>query len=315
MAPKDNFSIIVCSEFEVSNSSLPPPSDLSLDLLPSYQDYARIQDKPKIFFCLPCEEENREKKFSSSITSNFKRHLETNHQITTSRIYTKKKPISYSSSSLPIHSTQNPTQNPSQTAETLDKISDLVERLKSTGGFQQFKDRYQLEFLPSKEETERNLIRLISTQNLPFSAVEWEPLRYHISLYNQFSQLPTRQTIKTKIYQFWLDSKDTIRKQLQSALSTIHLSLDIWTSPNRLLFLGICAHYIDRDQENIKNILLDITCTTGHSGEDQFKTLQPILEEYNISYKIGTIIRDNSSTNNTLCQEIQKYFCSQGMIK
>ena len=44
MAPKDNFSIIVCSEFEVSNSSLPPPSDLSLDLLPSYQDYARIQD-------------------------------------------------------------------------------------------------------------------------------------------------------------------------------------------------------------------------------------------------------------------------------
>jgi hypothetical protein len=40
-------------------------------------------------------------------------------------------------------------------------------------------------------------------------------------------------------------NKDVVQKKLQSALTYIYLSMDIWTSPNNLLMLGITADFVD----------------------------------------------------------------------
>ena len=54
--------------------------------------------------------------------------------------------------------------------------------------------------------------------------------------------------------------------------------------------------------------LLGLRPVTGHSGEDQFDVLLPILEEYGIVRKLGAVVGDNSGTNDTLCRAIEAYF-------
>ena len=59
--------------------------------------------------------------------------------------------------------------------------------------------------------------------------------------------------------------------------------------------------------EKPRKLLLDLVCVSGHSGDNQFEVLCPILQEFNILNKVGAIIGDNSSTNDTLCQNLQVF--------
>jgi len=45
----------------------------------------------------------------------------------------------------------------------------------------------------------------------------------------------------------------------------------------------------------------------GHSGDNQFSILLPVLQDYGIELKLGAIIADNAPPNNVLCRIIEKY--------
>jgi hypothetical protein len=109
----------------------------------------------------------------------------------------------------------------------------------------------------------------------------------------------------------WQIHKDTICKRLQSALSSIHLSVDIWTSPNRHFFLAVTADFVDYNEEKLVKALLVLRTVKGHSGEKQFTTLLPILQDYNIVRKLGAVVGNNSGTNDTLCREIETYLFTE----
>jgi len=113
--------------------------------------------------------------------------------------------------------------------------------------------------------------------------------------------------VHIKTEEAWKKHKYTIRIKLQAALSHIHISLDIWTSPNRWLLLAICAHFTTYDQKKQK-ALLALQKVPGHSGEDQFSILLPILQDYGIVQKLGAIIADNAAPNNVLCRTIEAYY-------
>jgi hypothetical protein len=113
------------------------------------------------------------------------------------------------------------------------------------------------------------------------------------------------QVIK-KIEESWNLYKDIIRRTLQSAVSSIHLSLDIWTSPNKYLLLGICAHYTTHLLQRQK-ALLALRRVAGHSGDNQFDILLPVIKDYSIVRQLGALIADNASPNDTLCKAIEGY--------
>ena len=93
----------------------------------------------------------------------------------------------------------------------------------------------------------------------------------------------THSTIGRKIDQAFQTHKDSIRKKLQSALSSIHLSVDIWTSPNKHLLLGITADFVDCDTEKDTKALLTLPTVKGHSGKAQFDIFLPVLKDYGIT--------------------------------
>ena len=95
--------------------------------------------------------------------------------------------------------------------------------------------------------------------------------------------------------------KDTIQKKLQSVLSSIHLFIDIQTSLNRHLLLVVTADFVNYTEEKHVKALLALCTVKGYSGEKQFAVLLFMLQDYSIVQKLGAVVADNSSTNNTLC--------------
>jgi hypothetical protein len=83
--------------------------------------------------------------------------------------------------------------------------------------------------------------------------------------------------------------------------------LDIWTSPNYFLLLAVCIHFTLYEFKRQK-VLLALKPVRGHSGEEQFSVLLPVLEDYGIVQKLGAIMGDNAITNRTLCKAIQVYW-------
>ncbi|EED11559.1 hypothetical protein TSTA_008550 [Talaromyces stipitatus ATCC 10500] len=122
-----------------------------------------------------------------------------------------------------------------------------------------------------------------------------------------FQRILSQDVIDEAIEQSWQAQKDIVQKKLQSASLSIHLSLDIWTSPNRILFLGICAHFVEQTQEKLCKGLLALRTVGNHSGDEQFATLLPVLKDYGTQQKIGSIICDNHTTNDKLCRVLGNY--------
>jgi hypothetical protein len=153
------------------------------------------------------------------------------------------------------------------------------------------------------------LVSLIVVHNLSFSSIEWPAFHTFCQVLNPVCEgkiTTSHLVVRIKVEKAFQKHKDTVQKALQAALSHIHISLDIWTSPNRWLILAICAHFTSYDYKKEK-ALLALKKVPGHSGDDQFSILFPVLQDYGIELKLGAIIADNAPPNNVLCRTIEKH--------
>lgn len=209
-----------------------------------------------------------------------------------------------------IDSTPSPLQQ-----SILNQLQQLYLKADSLDQTQQI-DTQAFQSILSQDIIDEALVSLIVVQNFPFSVVEWPEFHTLCRVLNPESEsciITAHNSVPKKIEQSWLVQKDIIRKKLQSALSSVHLSLDIWTSPNRLLFLGICAHFVEQSDEKLSKALIALRIMANHSGEEQFITLLPVLKDYGILQKLGAVVCDNHTANDKLCRTIAKYLRKEGM--
>jgi hypothetical protein len=75
----------------------------------------------------------------------------------------------------------------------------------------------------------------------------------------------------------------------------------------------IVAHFTSHDQKNRK-ALLALKQVAGHSSNDQFRILLPVLKDYGIVRKLRAIIADNAPLNNVLCRLIEAHWAELGLI-
>lgn len=223
--------------------------------------------------------------YKSNILSNFRKHLRNSHQIETS---TKRSDIQLIG---------------------LDQLNDVYI---TTGG--RTKEDLQTSIFKgflNKQIIRKALVQLITLHRLALSIVEWPAFHAFIGAFNPMAMnfVPTsHNTIRADIINLWTDEKVILRNHLRTARSKINISLDIWTSPNTLLFLGVVAHFVRQDEAVVSKALLGLRTVGSHSGEEQFYVLQQVLEEYEITDNLGVIIGDNATTNDTLCRTIGAWF-------
>lgn len=236
--------------------------------------------------CLHCLPPNIP--YHSSTTTNMQYHLKSKHDIEVA----------------------SRTSRAKQTA--LQQLKDSYTKAQAEGvdleDFQRTVFRERLK--TNLENITEALVRLMVVQNESFHLAEAAEFHALMTLSNpewmSITQLSSASTLKRKVEQVYHKYYNCVREALSKALSHIHLSLDIWTSPNRHLLLGVCSHFIDQDAK-LRTILLGLRTVEGHSGENQWDVLQPMLIEFGINDRIGGLIGDGSSTNDTLSREISTW--------
>ena len=91
----------------------------------------------------------------------------------------------------------------------------------------------------------------------------------------------------------------------------IAIFLDIWTSKNSKAILGIIGYWLTADFKYKERVLEFIELQGVHSRENMAELLNKTLIELKIKYKLLTIIKNNTTNNETLVTELFYYLAKK----
>jgi hypothetical protein len=98
--------------------------------------------------------------------------------------------------------------------------------------------------------------------------------------------------------------KALTKDDLSKSLTKIHISFDLWTSPNHLAFISIFGHYIDH-KKNTKSRLLAFRRQPGqHYGQNIAVTVNEVIQGWGFRHKVGVAVCDNASSSDTCIQAL-----------
>ncbi|ENH67969.1 hypothetical protein FOC1_g10000208, partial [Fusarium oxysporum f. sp. cubense race 1] len=74
--------------------------------------------------------------------------------------------------------------------------------------------------------------------------------------------------------------KERVKQRIQSAKSRIHISCDLWTSPNSLAILGVVAHYVTEDGQLEHHVLALKDIDSEHDGSHLAVVILKVVDEW-----------------------------------
>ena len=130
------------------------------------------------------------------------------------------------------------------------------------------------------------LVRWIVINQHPFTIVEEENFIDFVRDLNNDAIIPTADTIKNKIVNFYETDKEKIKSILQTVPGKISFTTDAWTSPSFKSFLSLTAHFIDKDWK-LRSIIIDFVQMYGsHAGSEIKDAFVLGLESFSIENKV-----------------------------
>jgi hypothetical protein len=115
------------------------------------------------------------------------------------------------------------------------------------------------------------------------------------------NSIPTIRTWTLRTYEA---QKHQIKRKVQLALSKVHFTVDLWTSPNTLAILGIIAHYTSESGQLDHSVLALRELDGKHSGHNIAICVMQVINDYGIASKVGYFIMDNTDNNNTMMEAL-----------
>jgi hypothetical protein len=172
---------------------------------------------------------------------------------------------------------------------------------------QQLQAAQQRPLKPAVDAILRALIQWIVVAHIALSCVEKEQFQELLQLLNPliFGYIYTAgNSIRRFILNEFQQRRSSVIDDLQNARSKIHLSFDLWSSPNSLALCGVIAHYVTANLTT-RALLLGLKRVQGtHSGENIADAVLKVIREYRIAEKIGCFQADNAGNNDTCIHTI-----------
>ena len=154
------------------------------------------------------------------------------------------------------------------------------------------------------------------SMNISFDQVRDSRFRTFLEYINPAANrmLPdSDQTVKVHAEGLFAEGKQRLRHMLATALSDIHITCDMWTSPNNLGLLAVVGHFTSEKSKLYPITLGLVELRGGHSGQNQAVAILDILDDYEIRNKLGYLVMDNASSNDTLIKVIANTLGDQGV--
>ncbi|KAM3536949.1 hypothetical protein ARSEF1564_010129 [Beauveria bassiana] len=111
-------------------------------------------------------------------------------------------------------------------------------------------------------------IQLITRRRLPLNCVSWPEYQALLCAVNPRAEevlIQSGTTVFAHNERSYLLHREAIKSQLQAAKSKVHFSIDLWSSPHRKAFLGICGQWVDDNYELSDNATSNDTCMSALS--------------------------------------------------
>ncbi|KAK7583457.1 hypothetical protein V3481_012745 [Fusarium oxysporum f. sp. vasinfectum] len=145
-------------------------------------------------------------------------------------------------------------------------------------------------------------VGFVIDSDVPFTIFEHSFLR---KMFNHFDSDLVLQmawsgsSVTREIHRLFEAKRDTIKAELRNALTAVHVSFDLWTSPNRFAIIAVFAHFIDQLGHQQSRLLALRRQFGAHSGENLAGSLVDIVHEWEIEGRVGCAISDNMTANDT----------------
>ena len=151
------------------------------------------------------------------------------------------------------------------------------------------------------------LLKWIVTMHISFSMVENSNFRALLGACSSLvlSAIPLDgDTIRAWIMEDFITTREKVSKELLASKSLIHISFDLWTSPNQLAMIGVIGHWMN-PYGNIRTTLLGLRRLRGpHSGENMAQQVISVLNDFQIKDNLGYFVLDNATSNDTCVKAI-----------
>jgi len=151
------------------------------------------------------------------------------------------------------------------------------------------------------------LIRWIVYCHIAFAMLENENFRDLLACLNKSvaDLLPrARATLRKWVMEEYLAQREILKEELAQAISSIHLSFDLWTAPNYIAILSIYGHWISPSGQRMNKLLAFRRVFGKHAGENQAQIVLEVLRELRIQDRVGCLVGDNAAVNDTAVSAI-----------
>ena len=154
---------------------------------------------------------------------------------------------------------------------------------------------------------EKNLVEWMLRDRIPFSQVESMSFRKFIGSirHDPISFIPeSGDTIRSWILARFNQARDEVKQHLAMAASNIHISCDMWSSPNNYALLGVVAHWTDPDHRQRTSLIGMPRVSGAHTCVNIVSAVVDVLQLYNIGQKLGYMMLDNATNNDTAVKAV-----------
>jgi len=162
------------------------------------------------------------------------------------------------------------------------------------------------------------LIEWVLRNRISFHVIETAPFRDLIESLRQeaLEVLPkSSNTLRRSCLMRFRAARNSIKIGFTLAKSKIHISCDLWSSPNGHAFLGIVGSWWDYD-DTLKSALIALPKLMGvHSGQNIAILIVDILIQYGIEEKLGYFMLDNATNNDLAVKAVNEELAERGFAR
>jgi hypothetical protein len=152
-----------------------------------------------------------------------------------------------------------------------------------------------------------HLIRWVVERHIPFTVVEdvnFQQMLQSLNATVKDHLVKNGDSVRNWIEDEFVEAKRTIQEVLRKAKSKIHISCDLWTSPNGYTMCGVASHFIGC-QGRCQSVLLALKrMRAGHGGAEIADIIIDVLKQYGIGDRLGIFIADNADSNDVAWKEV-----------